>query len=353
MTGGATELSRARLGELLARFSGLRVGVIGDLALDAYWYADMTRAVLSRETPHFPRPIVREVFSAGAGANVAHNLAELGAREVVVFSVLGQDWRAELLSAVLAEAGVNAAHLIRAAGRVTPAYIKPILQGYDSQQEDARLDFGSDEPLPPDLEDALIAALQAQLRSQLRSLDALLVADQFEVNGAITDRVRDALNTLAADHPDKVFVVDSRLRIGLFRHMILKPNRMEAAGAVDQDGAPLTHAALAAIGRALSARSERPAFITLSEEGVLVAAAGEERILPAAPVTPPLDPVGAGDAFSAALGMALAAGASPWEAGALANLAAAVVLEKLHQTGTASPAEILTRYDLTHPKDAP
>ncbi len=351
MTGGAAELSRARLGELLARFPGLRVGVIGDLALDAYWYADMTRAVLSRETPHFPRPIVREAYSAGAGANVAHNLARLGAGEVAAFSVVGQDWRADLLAAVLNQAGVNAAHLVRAKGRVTPAYIKPILEGYESQQEDARLDFGSDRPLPPDLEDALIAALQAQLRA----LDALLVADQFEVNGAITDGVRDALNALAADHPDKVFVVDSRQRIGLFRPMILKPNRMEAAGAVDAAPAPgpLTPEALAAIGRALSSRSARPTFITLSEAGVLVVAEGEARVLPAAPVTPPLDPVGAGDAFCAALGMALAAGASPWEAGALANLAAAVVLEKLHQTGTASPAEILARYDLAHPEDAP
>lgn len=349
MLSSPPELSRARLGALLARFPGQRVGVVGDLALDAYWYADMTRAVLSRETPHFPRPIVREAYSAGAGANVAHNLARLGAGEVAVFSVLGQDWRADLLAGVLAAAGVNTAHLIRAAGRVTPAYIKPILQGYESQQEDARLDFSSDRPLPPDLEDALIAAL----RAGLPALDALLVADQFDLNGAITGRVRDALNTLAADCSDKVFVVDSRQRIGLFRHMILKPNRMEAAGAIDQAGVSLTPEALAEIGRALHARSARPTFITLSEAGVLVVAGEEARRLPAAPVTPPLDPVGAGDAFCAALGMALAAGASPWEAGALANLAAAVVLEKLHQTGTASPAEIMARYDFAYPEDAP
>jgi bifunctional ADP-heptose synthase (sugar kinase/adenylyltransferase) len=75
--------------------------VIGDLALDAYWYVDMTRSLLSRETPHFPRPIMREVFSGGAGANVAHNLTRLGVSEVTAFSVLGDDWRGVIMARVL------------------------------------------------------------------------------------------------------------------------------------------------------------------------------------------------------------------------------------------------------------
>jgi bifunctional ADP-heptose synthase (sugar kinase/adenylyltransferase) len=95
-------LSRERLQALLAGCARLKIGVIGDLALDAYWHADMTRAFLSRETPRFPRPIVREVFSGGAGANVANNLARLGVGEVRVFSVLGEDWRGGILSDVLA-----------------------------------------------------------------------------------------------------------------------------------------------------------------------------------------------------------------------------------------------------------
>jgi sugar/nucleoside kinase (ribokinase family) len=63
-------------------------------------------------------------------------------------------------------------------------------------------------------------------------------------------------------------------------------------------------------------------------------------------VRPPLDIVGAGDAFLAWLAAGLSAGAAPAEAGALANLAAAVTVEKLNQTGTASPDEILARYRL-------
>jgi len=337
-------LSKERLREILRRCTALRLGVVGDLALDVYWYADMARSILSRETPRFPRPVVREAYAPGAGANVAHNLKALGVDQVTVFSVLGDDWRGVVLRQELARCGVVVQHLVISPARCTTAYVKPILMGYDSQQEDARLDFENAEPLSPALEDALIRAV----RQHLPGLDALLVADQLDVNGVITDRLREALNGLAGQYPGKPFVADSRRRIGLFRHMALKPNRVEAVAAVypGRDLQSVSPQELAQIGQALSQRSGRPAFVTLGEDGVLVCAEGLERHLPAAPVRPPLDPVGAGDTFVAALAAALAAGATPCEAGILANLAAAVTVEKLNQTGTASPEEILARHDL-------
>ena len=51
-----------------------RIGVIGDFCLDVYWHADMTRSELSRETPHFPLPIVQERLSPGGAGNVVANL---------------------------------------------------------------------------------------------------------------------------------------------------------------------------------------------------------------------------------------------------------------------------------------
>ena len=337
-------LTKTRLNEILTRCPAHHIGVIGDLGLDAYWYADMTRSFLSRETPRFARPVVREVYAPGAGANVADNLKALGVGHVTVFSVLGDDWRGALLRRVMAERGIDTAHLVVTPERFTTTYIKPMLTGYDSQQEDARLDFENANPLTPTLEDALLTALERQLPS----LDALLVADQLEVNGIVTGRVRDALNAMARAHPDKFFLVDSRLRIGQYEHMVLKPNWVEAIAAVDpgRDPRSVPRAALADVAARLNARTGRPVFVTLSEDGVLAYADGEARHLPAGPTRPPLDPVGAGDTFIAALAGALTAGATPWEAGALANLAAAVTVEKLNQTGTASPEEILARHKL-------
>ena len=337
-------LSKERLKEILRRCTALRLGVVGDLALDAYWYADMARSSLSRETPRFPRPVVREAYAPGAGANVACNLQALGVGQVTVFSVLGDDWRGTVLRQELARRGVAAQHLVISPARSTTAYVKPILMGYDSQQEDARLDFENPVPLSPALEKALVRAIV----QHLPELGALVVTDQLDTNGVITGRVREELNELAARYPGKPCVADSRRHIGLFRHMALKPNRTEALAALypDRDPQAVSRQELAEIGRALSQRSGRPVFITLGEHGALVCAESQQRHLPAAPVHPPLDPVGAGDAFVAALTAALAAGATPCEAGMLANLAAAVTVEKLNQTGTASPEEILARHDL-------
>ena len=71
-------LPRPRLEEILARIRSLRTGVVGDFTLDGYWFADMTRSILSREAPLFPRPVVGEQYSCGGAANVAWNLAALG-----------------------------------------------------------------------------------------------------------------------------------------------------------------------------------------------------------------------------------------------------------------------------------
>ncbi len=56
---------------LFSKLDTLRVAVLGDFCLDMYWHADMRRSVLSRETPHFPLPVVKERFSPGGAGNVA------------------------------------------------------------------------------------------------------------------------------------------------------------------------------------------------------------------------------------------------------------------------------------------
>jgi len=63
--------------------------------------------------------------------------------------------------------------------------------------------------------------------------------------------------------------------------------------------------------------------------------------IPAVPLSGPIDPVGAGDTAVSAVAAALAAGGTLEEAGEMGNLAAAVTVKKLRETGTATGAEIL------------
>jgi bifunctional ADP-heptose synthase (sugar kinase/adenylyltransferase) len=115
-----------RLREILHAARGLKVGVVGDFTLDGYWFADMTRAAISRETPLFPRPVVRERYTCGGAANVAWNLAALGVANVRAFTVIGQDWRGAVLRQVLREAGVDTRDVLETTGWATPFFGKVI-----------------------------------------------------------------------------------------------------------------------------------------------------------------------------------------------------------------------------------
>jgi len=336
-------LKRSRLLEILDSFKDLSVMVIGDFALDVYWYADMTRSELSRETPHYTRPVVRETYSPGASGNICCNVKDLGVKKVFAVTALGEDWRGQILKDKLQEKGILLDYIIMSSKRVTSTYIKPILCGWDSQQEDSRLDFINYTPLPDDIENQLIENLQLAVSEA----DAVIVEDQMTQNGIVTDNIRESLIRLAEKNPQKIFVADSRERIGLFRNMVLKPNRIEAVKAMRPSRDPLKVEMdeLIDIGREMQRRAKRSIYITLSDKGALLITESGHYSLPAAPTKPPIDPVGAGDTFIAAIGAGLAVGASPVEAGIIANLAASVIIKKLNITGTASPKEILEKFD--------
>jgi len=338
-------MNRKRLELLLRRFPSKRIGIIGDFCMDIYWHADMTRSLLSRETPRFPRPVVRERFSGGAAANVAWNLRELGVGSVLPIAVFGDDWRGRELGHILENRhGCDLSLVVHAPGRITPAFAKPILHGYQSEQEDARLDFENATPLPPEIEDIALA----NLATAMPALDALLIANQTN-NSLVTPRVRRGILRLAAKHPRVIAIADSRTEIGKFKGVALKPNEIEAARVFRPAIAPsdITDAVIRDAGRRLSLRCGKPVFLTVGERGAFVFEGQRCKRVPGYKVEPPIDIVGAGDTFLAALAACLASGASSVEAAQVACLAASVTVKKLGVTGAACPQELLDALDGT------
>lgn len=333
-------LTRARLEQILEKLPSLRVGVIGDFALDGYWHVEMTQAEISRETPLYNRPVSAEKYSPGGAANVAWNLADLKLGRVTAITVFGEDWRGEILRGIFARLGILQDGILTQANWFTPFYGKVILHGLQSQQEDARIDFLN--PAPPSQETQ--QKLVDTVRGLLPGLDALVVVDMMP-GGVVTAEVAQSLNALAEANPRVVFAADSRRNISRFRNMLIKPNEVEAEQLLGPGQNP-DNLSPQELAQAILARgSTRPAYVTLGERGCLLCAAPEAALIPAIPVPPPLDTVGAGDTFVANVTAALAAGATPTEAGFFANLAAAVTIRKLRLTGTASPDEILACFD--------
>lgn len=327
-------LSSDELEGILGRIGDACVCLLGDVCVDIYWRADMKRSQLSRETPHHPLPVVDERFSPGAGGNVAAVMRDLGAR-VLPVSIVGDDWRGQLLRTCFERRGIAQDFLIACEDRLTPAYCKPLRMGIsDVVYEDPRLDFENWLPLTPRQEVLLIEAL----RRAAEQADVIAVADQFRF-GVVTDALRAALPGLG-----RPVVADSRDRATAFRGMIVKPNEVEAAAAVGMaggafDGRADVHS-YAPVALALSGQMDAPAIVTLGDQGALWAQAGAVFHAPGLNVPPPIDIVGAGDAFLGALCCALAAGTPGPKAAAFANIAAAVTVRKIGTTGTASPAEI-------------
>ena len=123
---------------------------------------------------------------------------------------------------------------------------------------------------------------------------------------------------------------------------MLKPNQREAFAACRGKGR-LSLAAAQNNAMALHRRARRPVFLTLGARGMLVANDGTTARVPGIRVAGPLDIVGAGDACSAAISAALAAGAQPVEAATIATLAASITVQQLGTTGTATPAQLRRR----------
>jgi bifunctional ADP-heptose synthase (sugar kinase/adenylyltransferase) len=206
-----------------------------------------------------------------------------------------------------------------------------------------RVDTKNRDPMPADVEEALLA----ELTKVLRRVQAVIIADQVsEANcGVVTERVRTALAGLAAKHPEVVFIADSRENIGLFENVLLKPNAREAVRAIVSHGDPDDLATVEACGMALAVQTGRPVFVTQGPNGILLCEShGHERI-PTVAATGPIDPVGAGDSVMAGLVAALCAGATLPEAALVGNLVASITVEQLGTTGTASPAQVLARFD--------
>ncbi len=337
-------LDYARLEQILNNIKKLTLGVVGDFILDGYWYADMEKSQLSRETAIFPRPVVHETYSLGAAANVAWNLSALEVGAVLGFSVIGDDWRGNTLRSLLAKSNIQMDGILNQSDRQTPFYGKVILTALGRRsQEDARLDFINVQPISLEIEDALLCALEAELAK----MDGLIIAD-YQPAGVISTRVTAGLLKLALQQPKKPFVADSRERIGEFRQLILKPNDAEAAQLFfpDRNIATIELFNLSQAAISHNQQTGQPIIITRGEQGCLVVADGECVTLPGVHVPAPVDPVGAGDAFLASFTAAISSGATPLEAACLANLSAAVTVTKIGITGTASPAEILAMFNV-------
>jgi rfaE bifunctional protein kinase chain/domain len=312
---------------ILDGISRLRVLVAGDICLDRWCRYEPAASDPSRETG-IPRVAVVETeVTPGAAGTVANNLKSLGASEVAVLGVIGEDGFGFELKHALQRNEISSEHVVTTSSMPTFTYTKLI--NVETGEEDLpRVDFIYNRPVPAAVEEAVAGTL----RRVWDRFDVILVSDQAEttVGGIITDHVRATVAELASTSPGKIVWVDSRAHAECFRNVILKCNLEESEAAVQRAGT-----------RDLRSHVRAPLLVvTHGKLGVLVVHESGEHWVPTVPVERPVDICGAGDSFTAGAALALAVTGSAVEAARFGNLVASITIMK-KGTGTASPAEVL------------
>ncbi len=333
-------MMRERFVTVTSRYGALRVALLGDFCLDRYLEIDPARSETSLETGLPVHNVVRVRSQPGGAGTILNNLEALGVGEIHVVGFHGDDGEGyELRQALERMRGVHLERFVRTAARRTFTYCKPlVIEPGKPPVELNRLDSKNWTATPPELEAQLCDAL----RALAPHVDACIILEQVDMaeTGVVTRGVLQCVGAIARSRPELLVLADSRRGLQGWPPVCLKMNRAELAkltGTADAGDI----ASVRGLASDLARRCGKRVFVTLAQEGLLGAAPdGAVEHVPALPVRGPIDIVGAGDAVSANLACALAAGATLREALKLANAAASVVVHQLGTTGTASVAQI-------------
>lgn len=329
-----------RFHQITARYAGLRVAVAGDFCLDRYLEIDPARQEISIETGLPVHNVVRVRSQPGAAGTILNNLEALGMGTILPVGFCGDDGEGyELLRALRRQRGVRLDFFTQTDQRRTFTYCKPLLMHPGRPPEElSRLDSKNWSPTPDDLQEKLITSL----RSAAAQADAIILMDQVDVaeTGVVTSRLLEAVRALAQERSQLLLLGDSRRGLRGWPPVCLKMNAAELA-ALGGAGQALSLEQVKQATASLASESGRPVFVTLAERGIVGCAPGVESVhVPSLPLRGPIDVVGAGDAVTASLTAALAAGASVGEALRMAMSAASIVIHQLGTTGTASVAQM-------------
>ncbi|WP_323773401.1 bifunctional D-glycero-beta-D-manno-heptose-7-phosphate kinase/D-glycero-beta-D-manno-heptose 1-phosphate adenylyltransferase HldE [Alcanivorax sp.] len=299
-------------------FAQARVLVAGDVMLDRYWHGPTGRI-----SPEAPVPVVRVTEledRPGGAANVALNMAALGARAELV-GVTGRDEAASILEERLAAAEVGC-HFQKVDGLPTITKLRVISR----QQQLLRLDFEeafhSQDPAP----------FAEQVKQQLAHCGALVLSDYAK--GALRDCP--GLIALAREAGVPVLVDPKGTDFEPYRGAtLLTPNLSEFEAVV---GAVKDEQDLIEKGQQLIRDLDLQAMlVTRSEKGMTLLRDGLPELHLPARAREVFDVTGAGDTVISVLAVSLAAGAAMEDAVALANIAAGIVVGKLGTAVVSAP----------------
>lgn len=311
--------------ELLKRFSGKRILVVGDAMLDRYLMGSVDR--ISPEAP-VPVVLLKAVLDVpGGSGNVSRNLSALGA-SVMLAGVVGADPGGELLADLLRGEGVDTGGLIRAYDRPTTLKAR-VVSGH---QQLLRIDEEKTGGLP-DAETGQIIDFMERVSHRV---DGVIISDYNkgvvgrELMSAVHRIFRGEIPVVVDPKPENIDLIENV--------DVIKPNLKEIEAVAGKKLGNLKNLELFC--RKLMDRKDyRAVLVTRGNRGMILAERdGPCREIPAAQCEV-YDVSGAGDTVCAVLTLGICAGMSFYDSARVANLAASLVVRK-SGTSVVHPGEL-------------
>jgi D-beta-D-heptose 7-phosphate kinase/D-beta-D-heptose 1-phosphate adenosyltransferase len=302
------------IGDIEHEWANQRLLVVGDVMLDTYIWGEVGRI-----SPEAPVPVVRAIDRShrpGGAANVAMNLARLGAQTVLA-GFTGSDENEKLLAESLRANGI--APIFVACDGFPTITKQRILSG---QQQMLRLDSERMGARSPGDYERLVS----RVLDELPGCHAVVLSDYAK--GTLTPEVCQAIIPAARKLDIPVLVDPKSADFSRYRGATtICPNLGELARALQSDAhdlKPLLDAAEALVQKLdlefLTA--------TLGDKGIALVRPGNCFVVPAV-ARQVFDVSGAGDTVIAVLALCLASGLKPETAVELANVAAGIVVGKV------------------------
>jgi D-beta-D-heptose 7-phosphate kinase/D-beta-D-heptose 1-phosphate adenosyltransferase len=306
-------LSSQRLDNLLERARGSRVLVVGDLMLDVYM-----RGAASRLSPEAPVPVVsvnEEWRALGGAANVAANVGALGA-ECVVVGCVGTDGAGVELGQELERCGIVRDGIITAEARPTTVKTRIMARHYQIARYDREIDTDVD----ADIASALVDVIEHYARGA-----RAIVLEDYNKGVLVPAVIEAALDAGRREGCPVIVDPKSRHFFDYRGASVFKPNLAELAAALR---APVLADDAEWMERTRRHLDCGHLLVTLGEDGMALMAESGEYVRVPTVARSVYDVSGAGDTVTAALAVALGAGADIVEAAILANHAAGVEVGK-------------------------
>ena len=302
------------IGDIEHEWANQRLLVVGDVMLDTYIWGEVGRI-----SPEAPVPVVRAIDRShrpGGAANVAMNLARLGAQTVLA-GFTGSDENEKLLAESLRASGI--APIFVACDGFPTITKQRILSG---QQQMLRLDSERMGARSPGDYERLVS----RVLDELPGCHAVVLSDYAK--GTLTPEVCQAIIPAARKLDIPVLVDPKSADFSRYRGATtICPNLGELARALQLDThdlKPLLDAAEALVQKLdlefLTA--------TLGDKGIALVRPGNCFVAPAV-ARQVFDVSGAGDTVIAVLALCVASGLKPETAVELANVAAGIVVGKV------------------------